>query len=112
MKIIRSADKIFRNLFYFFQVLDPKSPNRYPDVDEINIIVPEELFRKYTETDSRATSPIPIVMPKKILAERSADKSQLILDFGRSRSQQSSIKFTVINHCIYITYYFNNYLIH
>lgn len=103
MKIIRSTDELFRNLFCFFQVLDPKSPNRYPDVDEINIIVPEELFRKYTETDSRATSPIPIIMPKNI-AEKLADKSQLILDFGRSRSQQSSIKFTVINNCMYITY--------
>lgn len=98
--------------FVLFQVLDPKSPNRYPDVDEINIIVPEELFRKYTETDSRATSPIPIVIPKKISAIKSADKSQLILDFGRSRSQQSSIKFTVINDCIYITYYFNDQLIY
>lgn len=75
--------------------MDPKSPHRYPDVDEINIIVPEELFRKYTETDSRATSPMPIVTQKKPLAEETTDKSRLVLDLNRSRSQQSSIKFSV-----------------
>jgi len=75
--------------------LDPKSPHRYPDVDEINIIVPEELFRKYTETDSRATSPMPTVVQKNIPAELPIDKSRLVLDLNRSRSQQSSIKFSV-----------------
>ncbi|XP_022163033.1 uncharacterized protein LOC111028616 [Myzus persicae] len=74
--------------------LDPKSPHRYPDVDEINIIVPEELFRKYTETDSRATSPMPTVVQKKTPAELAIDKSRLVLDLNRSRSQQSSIKFS------------------
>lgn len=74
--------------------LDPKSPHRYPDVDEINIIVPEELFRKYTETDSRATSPMPTVVQKKTPAELDMDKSKLVLDLNRSRSQQSSIKFS------------------
>ncbi|XP_050439669.1 uncharacterized protein LOC126845148 [Adelges cooleyi] len=74
--------------------LDPKSPHRYPDVDEINIIVPEELFRKYTETDSRATSPLPTTTPKIGTREQAEDKSKLVLDLGRSRSQQSSIRFT------------------
>ncbi|VVC34637.1 Hypothetical protein CINCED_3A002571 [Cinara cedri] len=76
--------------------LDSKSPHSYPNVDEINIIVPEELFRKYTETDSRATSPMPMVVPKKTTTgdETTADKSRLVLDLGRCRSQQSSIKFS------------------
>ncbi|XP_025416171.1 uncharacterized protein LOC112687588 [Sipha flava] len=77
-------------------VMDPRSPHRYPDVDEINIIVPEELFRKYTETDSRATSPMPIIAQKKPLIEENTDKSRLVLDLNRSRSQQSSIKFSGI----------------
>lgn len=70
-------------------------PNDYPDVDEINIIVPEELFKKYTETDSRATSPISIVIQTKKMTEGATDKSRLVLDFRRSRSQQSSLKFSV-----------------
>lgn len=83
-------------LFFFFKALDPKSPHHYPDdVDEINIIVPEELFRKYTETDSRATSPMPTITQKPSPTKETNDKSRLVLDLGRSRSQQSSIKFSV-----------------
>ncbi|XP_050543891.1 uncharacterized protein LOC126906963 [Daktulosphaira vitifoliae] len=75
--------------------LDPKSSFNIPDIDEINIIVPEELFRKYTETDSRATSPLPVtIIPKIPIQEQKLDKSKLVLELGRSRSQQSSIKFS------------------